>query len=39
MNRRLPQHWKHGEDGAPSMYWMDADVAALFAAVRSDLDG
>jgi len=39
MNRRLPQHWKDGEDGAPSVYWMDADVAALFAAVRSDLGG
>lgn len=39
MNRRLPQHWKDGEDGAPSVYWMDAEVAALFAAVRSDLDG
>jgi hypothetical protein len=39
MNRRLPQHWKDGEDGGPSVYWMDADVAALFAAVRSDLDG
>lgn len=39
MHRLLPQHWKDGEDGAPSVYWMDADVAALFAAVRSDLDG
>lgn len=39
MNRQLPQHWKDGEDGGPSVYWMDADVAALFAAVRSDLDG
>lgn len=39
MNRNLPQHWKDGEVGAPSVYWMDADVAALFAAVRSDLDG
>lgn len=39
LNRGLPQHWKHGEDGAPSVYWMDADVAALFASVRSDLDG
>ena len=38
LNRGLPQHWKHGEDGAASVYWMDADIAALFAAVRSDLD-
>lgn len=38
MNRRLPQHWKNGEDGAPSTYWMDADVAALFKAVRSNHD-
>ena len=39
MNRLLPQHWTSGKDGASSVYWMDADVAALFAAVRSELDG
>ncbi|PNI10095.1 hypothetical protein CXX84_01035 [Arthrobacter sp. AFG7.2] len=39
MNRRLPQRWKDGEDGAPSAYWMEPDVAALFKAVRADLDG
>ncbi|GAA5124022.1 DUF6416 domain-containing protein [Haloechinothrix salitolerans] len=39
MNRHLPSQWRDGEDGAPSVYWMDADVAALFAAVRADLDG
>lgn len=39
MNRLLPQHWTSGKDGASSVYWMDAEVAGLFAAVRSDLDG
>lgn len=38
LSRSLPSHWRDGEDGTPSVYWMDADVAVLFAAVRSDLD-
>lgn len=38
LNRHLPTHWKDGQDGAESVYWMDAAVAALFAKVRTELE-
>jgi len=36
MNRHLPTLWKNGEDGAESVYWMDAEVATLFSKIRAE---
>ena len=39
LSRYLPTHWKDGEDGAESVYWMKPEVAQLFSQARVKVEG
>lgn len=37
LQRPLPTQWEDGEDGAPSVYWIEPGIAKLFERARDEV--